>query len=87
MSTHHLHATYSVDREGYFTDANARSLEMTGLSLEEMRQTHFEEVIHPEDLHLIQDGFDRATAGDPQVVEARVASTARSSTSAARRSR
>ena len=45
---------------------------MTGLSLEEMRQTHFAQVIHPEDLHLIQDGFDRAMAGDPQVVEARV---------------
>ncbi len=72
MFTHHPHATYSVDPRGYFTDANARSLEMTGLSLEEMRQTHFGQVIHPEDLHLIQDGFDRAIAGDPQVVEARV---------------
>ena len=29
-----------------------------------MRQTHFAQVIHPEDLHLIQDGFDRAMAGD-----------------------
>ena len=73
---------------GVFTDANARSLEMTGLTLEEMRQTHFGQVIHPEDLHLIQDGFDRAMAGDPQVVEARVVrTTARSSTSAARPSR
>ena len=72
MFTHHPHAAYSVDARGYFTDANDRSLEMTGLSLEEMRQTHFAQVIHPEDLHLIQDGFDRAMAGDPQVVEARV---------------
>jgi PAS domain S-box-containing protein len=72
MFTHHPHAAYSVDARGYFTDANERALEMTGLSLEEMRQTHFARVIHPEDLHLIQDGFDRAMAGDPQLVEARV---------------
>jgi PAS domain S-box-containing protein len=72
MFTHHPHAAYSVDTRGYFTDANDRALEMTGLSLEEMRQTHFAQVIHPEDLHLIQDGFDRAMAGDPQLVEARV---------------
>jgi len=72
MFTHHPHAAYSVDTRGYFTDANDRSLEMTGLSLEEMRRTHFAQVIHPDDLHLIQDGFDRAMAGDPQVVEARV---------------
>ncbi|MFC7727217.1 sensor histidine kinase [Nocardioides sp. GCM10028917] len=72
MFTHHPHAAYSVDTRGYFTDANDRALDMTGLSLEEMRQTHFGQVIHPDDLHLIQDGFDRAMAGDPQVVEARV---------------
>jgi PAS domain S-box-containing protein len=72
MFTHHPHAAYSVDTLGYFTDANERALEMTGLSLEEMRQTHFAQVIHPEDLQLIQDGFDRAMAGDPQLVEARV---------------
>lgn len=72
MFTHHPHAAYSVDTRGYFTDANDRSLDMTGLSLEEMRQTHFAQVIHPDDLHLIQDGFDRAMGGDPQVVEARV---------------
>jgi PAS domain S-box-containing protein len=72
MFTHHPHAAYSVDTRGYFTDANDPALEMTGLSLEEMRQTHFAQVIHPDDLHLIQDGFDRAMAGDPQVVEARV---------------
>ena len=72
LFTHHPHAAYSVDTRGYFTDANERALEMTGLSLAEMRQTHFRQVIHPDDLHLIQDGFDRAMAGDPQVVEARV---------------
>ena len=32
MFTHHPHAAYSVDTRGYFTDANDRSLEMTGLS-------------------------------------------------------
>ena len=52
LFTHHPHATYSVDRRGYYTDANARALEMTGLSLEEMRRTHFAEVIHPDDAHL-----------------------------------
>ena len=63
MFTYHPHAAYSVDRLGHFTDANPRALEMTGLSLEQMRETHFAQVIHPDDLHLIQDGFDGAMAG------------------------
>ena len=75
MFTHHPHATYSVDPDGFFTDANERTLEMTGFSLDELRQAHFAQVIHPEDLQAIQDGFDRAMAGEPQVVEARVVST------------
>ena len=51
--------------------------------------THFAQVIHPDDLHLLQEAFDLALAGSPQVVDARGAPppTARSSTSAARRSR
>ena len=72
MFTYHPHAAYSVDRLGYFTDANPRALDMTGLSLEEIRETHFAQVIHPEDLHLIQEAFDGAMAGLPQLVEARV---------------
>lgn len=72
MFIYHPHATYSVDRRGYYTDANPRALAMTGLSLEQMRQTHFAQVIHPEDVHIIQDAFDRALAGDPQVIDARV---------------
>ncbi|WP_210440135.1 sensor histidine kinase [Nocardioides xinjiangensis] len=72
MFSHHPHAAYSVDRRGYYTDANPRALAMTGLTLEQMRQTHFSEVIHPDDVHIIQAGFDRALAGEPQVEEARV---------------
>jgi PAS domain S-box-containing protein len=75
LFTHHPHAAYSVDRDGYYTDANPLALAMTGLTLEQMRQTHFSEVILPEDVHLIQDGFDRAMTGTPQVVEARVLRT------------
>jgi PAS domain S-box-containing protein len=80
MFTHHPHATYSVDEHGYFTDANERSLEMTGLTLEEMRKAHFAEVIHPEDLHVIQAGFVGAMAGEPQVMDARVIDTCGEST-------
>ena len=72
MFTHHPHAAYSVDPDGRFTDANAPALEMTGLTLEQIRESHFSQVIHPEDLHLIQDGFDGAMAGEPQLIEARV---------------
>lgn len=75
MFTHHPHATYSVDEQGYFTDANDRTLEMTGLTLQELRKAHFAQVIHPEDLHRIQAGFEGAMAGEPQVVDARVIST------------
>src|SRR5690349_1821166 len=72
MLTHHTHAAYSVDPRGYFTDANQRSLDMTGLSLEEQRQTHCGQVIHPDDQLPMQDAFVRALAGDPQLIEARV---------------
>ena len=72
MFTHHPHATYSVDPRGYFTDANARALEMTGLSLEQIRQTHFSQVIHADDLHVIQAAFQGAMSGEPQLSEARV---------------
>lgn len=72
LFTHHPHATYSVDRRGYYTDANPRALAMTGLGLEQMRRMHFAEVIHPEDVPIVRAGFDRVLAGDPQVVDARV---------------
>ncbi|MCW2735870.1 ATP-binding protein [Nocardioides sp.] len=72
LFTYHPHAAYSVDRHGYFTDANPRALEMTGLNLQQMRETHFSEVIHPDDVHLLEDGFEGAMSGQPQVVEARV---------------
>lgn len=75
MFTHHPHATYSVDEHGYFTDANQHALAMTGLTLEEMRKAHFAQVIHPEDLHVIEAGFRGAMAGEPQVMDARVVST------------
>lgn len=72
LFSHHPHAAYSVDRDGYYTDANQRALEMTGLSLEEMRRTHFAQVIHPDDVHLLEDAFELTLAGSPQVVDARV---------------
>lgn len=69
---HHPHATYSIDRNGYYTDANHLALEMTGLTLEQMKETHFSHVIHPDDLHLVQDGFERAQWGETSLIEARV---------------
>lgn len=75
LFTHHPHAAYSVDDRGYFTDANQQALEMAGLTLEEMRQAHFAQVIHPDDLHVIQAGFEGAMAGEPQLMHARVVST------------
>ena len=75
MFTHHPHAAYSVDDRGFFTDANDKALEMTGLTLEEMRTAHFAQVIHPDDLHIIQAGFVGALSGEPQVMDARVVST------------
>lgn len=74
MFTHHPHAAYSVDARGHFTDANARALQMTGLSLEQLRESHFGQVIHPADLDVIQRGFERTMTGHPQLEEARVVS-------------
>ena len=75
LFTHHPHAAYSVDQHGFFTDANAQALAMAGMTLEEMRQAHFAQVIHPDDLDRIQAGFEGAMAGEPQVIDARVVST------------
>lgn len=74
MFIHHPHAAYSVDARGYFTDANAHALQMTGLSLQQMRESHFAEVIHPADLAVIEGGFAHAMTGQPQLEEARVVS-------------
>ena len=73
LFTYHPHATYSLDLDGNFTDANSRGLEMTGLTLEELRRTNFAQVVHPDDLPLVQDGFERALAGEAQEVEGRIA--------------
>lgn len=72
---HHPHATYSLDRRGNFTDANDRALSMGGLSLEQIRETHFAQVIHPEDAHTIQTRFDRTLAGEPGFAEGRILRT------------
>ncbi|WP_210650356.1 HAMP domain-containing sensor histidine kinase [Nocardioides sp. SYSU D00065] len=72
MFIHHPHAAYSVDRRGYYTDANEPALAMTGLSLQQMRQSHYSQVIHPDDLHIIDAAFHRALTGVPQLSEARV---------------
>ncbi|CAM3614938.1 PAS domain-containing sensor histidine kinase [Nocardioides zeicaulis] len=72
MVTHHPHAVFAVDRDGFYTEANAHACEMTGLSLEQMRRTHFADTIHPDDHPVMQEAFQRALAGEPVVVEARV---------------
>jgi PAS domain S-box-containing protein len=64
-----------LDRRGYFTDANDLALAMGGLSLEQIRETHFAQVIHPEDAHIIQTRFDRTLAGEPGFAEGRITRT------------
>ncbi|MDZ5662890.1 ATP-binding protein [Nocardioides sp. S-58] len=72
MFTHHPHAAYSVDRSGHYTDANGHALAMTGLTLEQMRRSHYSDVIHPDDVHLIDASFANTLTGIPQLTEARV---------------
>lgn len=72
MVIHHPHAVFSIDREGYYTEANARACEMTGLSLEQMRRTHFAQTIHPGDHAVMADAFEHVMTGEPVMVEARV---------------
>lgn len=72
LFTHHPQSAWSVDERGHFTDANQRTLEMTGLTLDELRRAHFADVIHADDLDRFQDAFEGVMAGDPRVVEGRV---------------
>jgi PAS domain S-box-containing protein len=72
MFTHHPHAAYSVDRTGHYTDANGHALAMTGLTLEQMRRSHYSDVIHPDDVHLVDESFANTLTGIPQLTEARV---------------
>ncbi|MBS2939155.1 PAS domain S-box protein [Nocardioides sp. J2M5] len=72
MVAHHPHAVFSVDREGRYTEANAHARAMTGMSLDEMRRTHFLQTIHPGDHELMLGAFAHVLSGEPIVVEARV---------------
>ena len=73
LFTHHPQAAWSLDAHGHFTDANQRTLEMTGLTLAELREAHFSQVIHADDLERFQDGFEQVMAGEPQLLDGRVA--------------
>jgi PAS domain S-box-containing protein len=72
LFTHHPQSAWSLDERGHFTDANQRTLEMTGLTLAELREAHFADVIHPDDLDRFREAFQAVMAGDPQVVDGRV---------------
>lgn len=73
LFTHHPQSAWSLDAHGRFIDANERTLEMTGLSLAELREAHFSQVIHVDDLDRFQDAFARVMTGEPQLVDGRVA--------------
>lgn len=74
LFTHHPQAAWSLDSEGRFTDANARALDMTGLTLAELREAYFPQVLHVDDLERFADAFTRVMAGEPQVLDGRVVS-------------
>lgn len=64
------HATFSLDLEGRFTDANEVTVDLSGYSLDELLQMDFTQLILPEDLPEAIVVFEGAVKEVPQQHEA-----------------
>lgn len=65
-------SVFSLDLEGRFTSANERFLKATGLRLDALKQIHYTEIIHPDDLGKVMESFDRARNGISTRFESRI---------------
>lgn len=59
--------TYTIDREGSFTYANRKLLEISGYSLEEMLGKHWKDVVVPEDIPLVEGKIVEAYLGEQDI--------------------
>ncbi len=72
LFTFNSDAIYSFDLDGNFKQANDATLELTGLTHEEINELHFSNVIFAEDLERTQQHFMLAQKGIPQRYEIRI---------------
>jgi len=57
-------AIFSLNREGKFSTFNRMFLKMTGYTEKEMRNCHFSKIIHPEDLPILMNDFQKVIRGE-----------------------
>jgi len=57
-------AIFSLNREGYFSTFNRTFLKMTGYTEKEMRNCHFSKIIHPEDLPVMMNDYQKVIRGE-----------------------
>ncbi|MBL7760634.1 MAG: PAS domain S-box protein [Sediminibacterium sp.] len=65
-------SVFSLDLQGRFTSANERFLKATGMRLDELKQIHYSEIIHPDDLTKVNESFERAIHGISTRFESRL---------------
>jgi PAS domain S-box-containing protein len=65
-------SVFSLDLQGKFTSANERFLKATGLQLDELKQIHYTEIIHSDDLEKVKESFERARKGIATRFESRI---------------
>lgn len=70
------HATFSLDLEGRFEDANAVTQELSGFPLEVLRTLRFDQILMAEALPEAVTAFERAVAREPQKVHTRIRNAA-----------
>ena len=57
-------AIFSLNRAGNFSTFNRMFLKMTGYAENEMRKCHFSKIIHPEDLPVLMNDFQKVIRGE-----------------------
>ena len=62
---HHPDATYSLDLQGRFTEANDPALELAGLSREELLGRNFIDFVPEENMDEVSQAFEQLLAGQP----------------------
>jgi len=55
--------TYTIDRDGRFTYTNNKLLEISGYTLEEFLGRHWQEVLVPEDIPVVENRIEHALSG------------------------
>lgn len=63
-------AVYSFDKKGNFIEANKALEELTGYTIEELKELNFEPLVAADNREKVRANFEKAARGEPQTYEA-----------------